>query len=73
MRYRLFNSERLCDLPEQESETEKRDCFEQVLLDVVTETSRMLDHDRAFRTSLHAALAKRKMEDLAHACILLMV
>lgn len=73
MRYRLFNSERLTEVVESEGETAKKRIFETVLLDVVADTTRMIDHDNGFRKSLHAALAKRKMEDLAHACILLMI
>lgn len=73
VRFQLFTHPRLTQMDEAASLDERRLALEQTLLDVVTETTRVIDHDQAFRTSLHRALAKRGMEDLPHAGILLML
>jgi lysine-N-methylase len=73
MRFQLFNQLALQQNVESQSLQERQKLLEKALLDIVTDTTRIIDHDRAFRRSLHEALAKRGMEDLAHAGILLMI
>ena len=73
MRFRLFCCPALNRIEDGIAVAARRSILEEGILEVVTEVSRVIDHDRAFRTTLHEALAKRGMEDLAHAGILLML
>jgi lysine-N-methylase len=73
MRFRLFNHPALQSLEEGSTAQQRKELFERTLLEVVGDVTRTIDHNRAFRRSLHEALARRNMEDLAHAGILLMI
>jgi lysine-N-methylase len=73
LRYRLFYHPALENPVPESTAAERRTLLERALLTVVTEVARAIEHDRPFQNSLDAALARRGMQDLAHASLLLML
>ncbi len=73
LRYRLFNHPTLENPPADMSLADRQALLERVLLTVVTEVARAIEHDRPFQESLNAALAKRGMQTLAHASMMLVL
>ncbi|MGC4069144.1 MAG: flagellin lysine-N-methylase [Polyangiaceae bacterium] len=63
MRFRLFNHGALQQVVEGATSERHKELLERTMLEVVGDVTRTIDHNRAFRRSLHEALARRKMED----------
>jgi lysine-N-methylase len=73
LRYRLFCHPALENPCQSMPLADRQALLERTLLTVVTEVARAIEHDRPFQKSLNVALARRGMQDLAHASMLLVL
>lgn len=73
LRCRLFSHPSLDTTATDMTLAGRQTLLERALLSVVTEMVRAIEHDRPFQQNLTEALARRGMQDLAHASMLLVV